>query len=46
VWPQIDGDNIERAGSVNMLTPTEPTEPSQGSRTHSVLVEVTAVDTP
>lgn len=40
VWPEIDRDGIERAGSVNILTPTDPTEPSLGSRTHSVLVEV------
>jgi len=40
VWPEIDRDGIEMAGSVNILTPTDPTEPSLGSRTHSVLVEV------
>jgi anaerobic dimethyl sulfoxide reductase subunit A len=40
VWPEFAEDGTETAGSVNILTPTEPTEPSQGSRTHSVLVEV------
>ena len=40
VWPEIDRDGTERAGSINILTPTDPTKPSLGSRTHSVLVEV------
>jgi anaerobic dimethyl sulfoxide reductase subunit A len=40
VWPVFDGDGIETAGSVNVLTSTDPTEPSMGSRTHSVFVEV------
>jgi anaerobic dimethyl sulfoxide reductase subunit A len=40
VWPELDGQGIETAGSVNILTSTEPTTPSMGSRTHSVLVEV------
>lgn len=43
VWPLFDKDGTERNGSVNVLTPTEPTEPSMGSRTHSVLVEVSPV---
>jgi anaerobic dimethyl sulfoxide reductase subunit A len=41
VWPEFDSDGTETQGSVNILTPTDPTEPSLGSRTHSVLVEVT-----
>lgn len=41
-WPEIE-NGVDRAGSVNMLTSTEPTMPSHGSRTHSTLVEVTAV---
>lgn len=40
VWPQIGPDGVDVAGSPNMLTSTVPTEPSQGSRTHSVWVEV------
>jgi anaerobic dimethyl sulfoxide reductase subunit A len=40
VWPVFDSDGTETAGSVNVLTPTDPTEPSKGSRTHSVLVQV------
>jgi len=43
VWPEIDRDGTERAGSVNILTPTDPTEPSLGSRTHSVLVEISTL---
>jgi len=39
-WPALAPDGTDTAGSPNMLTPTEPTEPSQGSRTHSVLVQV------
>jgi anaerobic dimethyl sulfoxide reductase subunit A len=42
VWPELDGRGIEIAGSVNILTSTEPTTPSMGSRTHSVLVEVSS----
>jgi anaerobic dimethyl sulfoxide reductase subunit A len=41
VWPRFDSEGVETAGSVNVLTSTTPTEPSKGSRTHSVLVEVT-----
>lgn len=40
VWPALDAEGVDTAGSVNVLTSTEPTLPSQGSRTHSVLVEV------
>ena len=43
VWPEFNDDNIEIAGSVNILTSTEPTLPSKESRTHSVLVEVSAI---
>jgi len=43
VWPSFDRDGTETAGSVNVLTPTEPTKPSMGSRTHSVLVEVSPI---
>jgi anaerobic dimethyl sulfoxide reductase subunit A len=39
-WPSFDPDGIEVAGSPNVLTSTTPTTPSQGSRTHSVLVRV------
>jgi anaerobic dimethyl sulfoxide reductase subunit A len=40
IWPELDSGGIDTAGSVNMLTSTEPTMPSHGSRTHSVLVEI------
>jgi anaerobic dimethyl sulfoxide reductase subunit A len=39
-WPSFNGDGTEVAGSANVLTSTEPTRPSQGSRTHSTLVQV------
>jgi anaerobic dimethyl sulfoxide reductase subunit A len=40
VWPELGPDGSDGAGSANLLTPTEPTLPSHGSRTHSVGVEV------
>ncbi|MCP4544784.1 MAG: molybdopterin-dependent oxidoreductase [Chloroflexi bacterium] len=43
VWPCFDPDGTENAGSVNVLTCTVPTLPSNGSRTHSVLVEVARI---
>jgi anaerobic dimethyl sulfoxide reductase subunit A len=43
VWPIFDSEGVDTAGSANFLTSTVPTEPSKGSRTHSVLVEVTSV---
>jgi anaerobic dimethyl sulfoxide reductase subunit A len=39
-WPSFDENGIDHAGATNILTSTEPTKPSMGSRTHSVLVEV------
>ena len=42
IWPTFDPDGTETSGSANVLTSTEPTTPSEGSRTHSVLVEVKA----
>jgi len=39
-WPAFGEDGAERSGSANVLTSTEPTLPSHGSRTHSVLVQV------
>lgn len=39
-WPIMESDGIDVAGSANLLTSTEPTLPSQGARTHSVLVQV------
>jgi anaerobic dimethyl sulfoxide reductase subunit A len=41
VWPIFDSEGVDTAGSANVLTSTVPTEPSKGSRTHSVLVQVT-----
>jgi len=43
-WSRLDEKGVDIAGSPNVLTSTEPTLPSFGSRTHSVLVEVKAVD--
>jgi anaerobic dimethyl sulfoxide reductase subunit A len=40
VWPSFEPGGIDVAGSANVLTSTVPTLPSYGSRTHSVLVEV------
>jgi anaerobic dimethyl sulfoxide reductase subunit A len=39
-WPRFEPDGTDTAGSANVLTSTEPTLPSQGSRTHSVSVQV------
>ncbi len=41
-WPDLDGTGIDHCGAVNILTSTEPTRPSMGSRTHSVAVEVSS----
>ncbi|MBI9092342.1 MAG: molybdopterin-dependent oxidoreductase [Desulfobacterium sp.] len=38
-WPDIEF-GVDTGGSPNMLTATEPTLPSEGSRTHSVRVKV------
>jgi anaerobic dimethyl sulfoxide reductase subunit A len=42
VWPTFDAQGVDTAGSANVLTSSTPTEPCRGSRTHSVLVEVTS----
>ena len=39
-WLSLNKDNVDLNGSVNVLTSTEPTLPSHGARTHSVLVQV------
>ncbi|PID56096.1 molybdopterin oxidoreductase [candidate division KSB3 bacterium] len=39
-WPKLTIDDVDRAGSANILTSSEPTLPSKGSRTHSVGVTV------
>jgi len=43
VWLFLEADGADTAGSVNVLTSTVPTLPSHGSRTHSVLVQVTRI---
>jgi anaerobic dimethyl sulfoxide reductase subunit A len=43
-WPVFDADGTDVAGAANVLTSTKPTLPSQGTRTHSVLVEVEAME--
>jgi anaerobic dimethyl sulfoxide reductase subunit A len=40
-WTVHDARGVEIGGAANTLTATTPTLPSQGSRTHSVFVEVT-----
>ncbi|MFP4178786.1 MAG: molybdopterin-dependent oxidoreductase [Spirochaetaceae bacterium] len=40
VWPLLTTEEEDLAGAVNILTSTEPTMPSRGARTHSVLVEI------
>jgi anaerobic dimethyl sulfoxide reductase subunit A len=42
-WPSFEPDGTDTAGAANVLTSTVPTLPSHGSRTHSVLVQVTQV---
>ena len=41
-WTVRDAQGVETGGSANSLTSSVPTFPSQGSRTHSTDVEVTA----
>jgi anaerobic dimethyl sulfoxide reductase subunit A len=43
IWPSIDSRGVDHGGSVNLLTSTVPTQPSQASRTHSVAVQVRKV---
>lgn len=42
-WVDFDNSGNEIAGSPNVLTSTVPTLPSQGSRTHTIFVEVSQV---
>ena len=42
-WPSFEPDGTDTAGSANVLTSTVPTLPSEGSRTHSVLVKVSRI---
>ena len=39
-WPEFLSNGADCAGAANMLTTTEPTLPSKGSRTHSISVTV------
>ena len=39
-WSFRDRQGVEKGGAVNSLISNEPTLPSQGSRTHSVFVEI------
>jgi len=43
IWQNMDENGIDSAGAANMLTSTKPTKPCMGSRTHSVLVEVSLI---
>ncbi len=40
VWPELDPNGVDTAGSANLLTSTRPTLPSRGARTHSGWVQV------
>ncbi len=40
VWPELDPQGTDTAGSANLLTSTQPTLPSRGARTHSTWVQV------
>jgi anaerobic dimethyl sulfoxide reductase subunit A len=44
IWPNIEEKGVDLSGSVNLLTSTTPTQPSQASRTHSVAVQVRQAD--
>ena len=46
IEPEPDAEGCDVAGAVNVLTSDEPSVPSRGSRTHSVLVEVSAAGAP
>jgi anaerobic dimethyl sulfoxide reductase subunit A len=41
VWPELDENGTDTAGSANLLTSTQPTLPSRGARTHSTWAQVT-----
>ena len=43
VWPRFGPGGVDKAGSANVLTSTEPTLPSNATRTHSVRIEVKAM---
>lgn len=43
LWPELSEEGsslLEKGGSVNILSSTEPTLPSRGARTHTIFVEV------
>jgi anaerobic dimethyl sulfoxide reductase subunit A len=40
VWAEFDVHGVETAGSVNVLSSTRGTDPSKGSTTHGIPVEV------
>jgi anaerobic dimethyl sulfoxide reductase subunit A len=46
VWPELDAQGTDTAGSANLLTSTQPTLPSRGSRTHSTWVQVSPATVP
>jgi biotin/methionine sulfoxide reductase len=43
MWPSDGGDDPDPEGAPNLLTSTEPTLPSESSRTHSTDVEVSTL---
>ena len=45
-WPVFAADGADTAGCANVLSSTEPTLPSRGSRTHTIFVQVSAVARP
>jgi anaerobic selenocysteine-containing dehydrogenase len=45
-WTEKDSSGIETGASANILTSTVPTRPSNGSRTHSVFVQIEKIKHP
>ena len=43
VWPEFDEEGVDTAGSANVLSSTQGTQPSKGSTTHTIFVQVKAV---
>jgi hypothetical protein len=40
VWAAVDEDGVDTAGSANLLSSTDGTQPSQSVTTHGVPVQV------
>ena len=44
VWPEFNAAGVDTAGSPNVLSSTAGTEPSKGTATHSILIQVAHAD--